>query len=355
MADGPRFTLQELAEALGAVLDGDPSITVSGVAPLETAGPEHVAFVNDARFRAAAETSRAGAFVAAGEAEGLPRAVLKVPAPRLALATLLRLFHPSVPTAAGVHPTAVVSPGAVVHPTASVGPFVVIEDRAVVGPQACLFPFVYVGAGAEVGEQSVLHPHVVLYEGARVRGRVVVHAGVVIGADGFGYAFDGSAHRKIPQVGGVVIEDDVEIGANTTVDRATVGTTVVAHGTKVDNLVQIGHNVEVGPHSIVAAQAGIAGSSKLGRHTILAGQVGIADHVSIGDGVVLGAQSGVPGDISEAGTYLGAPALPASTARRILAAQRRLPELLRRVRDLERRLAQLEGLAPRATDGPVEP
>jgi UDP-3-O-[3-hydroxymyristoyl] glucosamine N-acyltransferase len=355
MADGPRFTLRELAEVLDAVLVGDPGVTVTGVATVESAGPEDLAFVTDARYRAAAATSHAGAFVVAGDAEGLPGPVLQVPAPRLALATLLRLFHPAALPAAGIHPTAIVAPGAAVHPTAWVGPFVVIDEGAVVGPGARLFPFVYVGAGAEVGEGSVLHAHAVLYGGARLRRRVVVHAGAVIGADGFGYAFDGTAHQKIPQVGAVVIEDDVEIGANTTVDRATVGATVVGEGTKVDNLVQIGHNVEVGPHSVLAAQVGIAGSARLGHHTVLAGQVGVADHVSIADGVVVGAQAGVPGDLPEAGTYLGAPALPAPTTRRIVAAQRRLPELLRRVRDLERRLAQLEGPAGRSTDGAGDP
>ncbi len=350
MTDGPRFTLRELAEAIGAVLVGDPDVTVSGVAPLDSAGPEDVSFLTDMRYRAAAAASRAGAFVAARDAEGLRRPVLKVDAPRLALAAILRLFYPAPPTAAGIHPTAVIAPTATVHPTASVGAFVVVEARAAVGAGARLLPYVYVGVAAEVGEGSVLHPHVVLYEGARVGRRVIVHAGGVIGADGFGYAFDGSAHQKIPQVGGVVIGDDVEIGANTTVDRATVGTTVVAHGTKIDNLVQIAHNVEVGPHSVIAAQAGIAGSSRLGHHIMLAGQVGIADHLSIGDGVMLGAQSGVPSDLPDAGPYLGTPALPAAAARRMLAAQRRLPELLRRVRDLERRLEQLE-MRPRPSPG----
>jgi UDP-3-O-[3-hydroxymyristoyl] glucosamine N-acyltransferase len=345
MTGGRRFTLRELAEAIGAVLVGDPGITVSGVAPLDTAEAHHISFLTDRRYRAAATTSRAGAFVAT-DAEGLPAAVLKVAEPRLALVSLLHLLHPPPPVAPGIHPTAVVAPSAVVDPTASVGAYVVVEEGAVVGPGARLFPFVYVGPGAEVGPASVLYPHAVIQERVRLGHRVIVHAGAVVGADGFSFAFDGAAHQKIPQIGGVLVEDDVELGANTTVDRATVGLTVIARGTKIDNLVQIAHNVRVGAHSVIAAQAGIAGSSELGRHTVLAGQVGIADHLSIGDGVVLGAQAGVPSDLSEAGPYLGSPAIPAAAARRLLVAQRRLPELMQRVRQLERRLEQLEAQRP---------
>jgi len=184
---------------------------------------------------------------------------------------------------------------------------------------------------------------VTLLAGARLGRRVLVHPGAVIGADGFGFAFDGARHRKIPQTGGVVIEDDVEIGANTTIDRATFGDTIVRRGTKIDNLVQIGHNVEVGEHSILVAQVGVSGSSKLGRGVVLAGQVGIADHVSVGDGAMVAAQGGVPSDLEAGGRYLGTPARPAMEARRIFAAESRLPELLQRVRALERAVEALGG------------
>jgi len=342
MGDGVRFTLRALAEALGAVLEGDPDVVVSGLAPLESAGPEHVAVLTEPRHHAAARASRAGALVAATDLQPLPGPVLRTAAPKLAFIELLRLFHPAKPYPPGVHPDARVSPGAFVHPSASIGAFVVIESDARIGAGVRLSPFVYVGHEAEIGEESTLHPRVVVLDRVRIGQRVIVQAGAVLGADGFGYVPDGTGHRKIPQVGAVVVEDDVEIGANTTIDRATMGDTVIGRGAKIDNLVQVAHNVQVGAHSIVAAQSGIAGSSRLGRATVLAGQVGIPDHVTIGDGVVLGGQSGVVGDILEAGLYIGSPARPLSEARRIAAVETRLPELSRRVRDLERRLEAME-------------
>jgi UDP-3-O-[3-hydroxymyristoyl] glucosamine N-acyltransferase len=200
-----------------------------------------------------------------------------------------------------------------------------------------------VGPGVEIGEDSALGTHVALLAGVRLGRRVLVHPGAVLGADGFGFTFDGSQHRKIPQTGGVLVEDDVEIGANTTIDRATFGDTIVRRGTKIDNLVQIGHNVEVGEHAILVAQVGVSGSSRLGRGVVLAGQVGVADHVTIGDGTLVGAQGGVPSDLEAGGKYLGTPVRPLLEAKRIMAAETRLPELLRRVRALERALEALTG------------
>lgn len=345
MSDGARFTLRALAEALGAALEGDPDVVVSGVAPLESAGAEHISFLTDGRYVAAARASRAGAFLAAADAPPLPAPVLRAAAPRLALVRLLELFASEEPAPTGVHPTAVVEAGAHVDPSASVGAYALIEPKAVVGAGARIGPFVYVGRGVEIGADTILYARVVVLDRVRIGRRVIVHAGAVLGADGFGYAPDAGGYRKIPQIGGVVVEDDVEIGANTTIDRSTVGDTVIGRGAKIDNLVQIAHNVRVGADSIIAAQAGIAGSSRLGRGVVLAGQVGIADHVAIGDGVVLGAQSGVISDLPEAGQYLGSPARPVGEARRTWAVIVKLPELARRVRELERRLERLEGNA----------
>jgi UDP-3-O-[3-hydroxymyristoyl] glucosamine N-acyltransferase len=201
---------------------------------------------------------------------------------------------------------------------------------------------VYVVVGAVIGEETVLYPHVVIRDGVRLGRRVIVHAGAVIGADGFGYAFDGARHRKIPQVGGVRIEDDVEIGANTTIDRATLGETVVRQGTKIDNLVQVGHNVDIGEHTVIAGQVGISGSCRIGRGVVMGGQVGLADHVTVGDGAMLGAQSGVAADIAAGEKVLGAPARPLTESKRIFLATGHLPEMVRRLRTLERRLARLE-------------
>jgi UDP-3-O-[3-hydroxymyristoyl] glucosamine N-acyltransferase len=337
-----QFTLGALATALGASLDGDPARVVTGVAPLDAAGPADVSFLTDPRYREAARASRAGALLAAADVESLGPAMLRVKHPQQALVRLLELFHPRPAVTPGIHATAVVAPDARVDPTAAVGALVVIGAGAVVGAGTRVHPLVCVGAGVEIGAGSEIHPGVVLAERVRIGRRVIVHAGAVIGSDGFGYVFDGGAHRKIPQVGTVVIEDDVEIGANATIDRATLGTTVVRRGTKIDNLVQIGHNVEIGEHSILVAQVGISGSSRLGRGVVLGGQVGVADHVTIGDGAMAGAQSGLHRDVEAGAKILGTPAHPIMHAKRIYLTQAQLPDLARKLRELERRLARLE-------------
>lgn len=343
MGEALRFTLGRLAEALGATLDGDPDRVVTGVAPLESAGPGHISFLTDSRHRVAARASRAGAFLAPLDAHDLPAPVLRCRSPRLALVDLLGLFYPAPEIAPGVDRSAIIARDAVIDPSASIGALAVVEAGAVIGPRVRLYPLAYVGSGAEVGEASVLYPHVVVREGARLGRRVVVHSGAVIGADGFGYAFDGQTHRKIPQVGGVSVEDDVEIGANATIDRATLGDTVIRRGTKIDNLVQVGHNVEIGQDAILAAQVGVSGSCRVGQRAVLAGQVGLADHVVVGDDVMIAAQSGVTHDLEAGETYLGFPARPAAEARRIYAAFPRVPELLKRFRALEKRVRELEG------------
>ena len=340
------FTLGALAAALDATVDGDPGRVVTGVAPLESAGPDEISFLVDARYRARAKTSRAGAFLASLDAADLPAPVLRTGAPQRALIDLLLLFHPPAAHRSGLHPTACVAADARIDPSASIGALAVVEARAVIGPRARIHALVYVGAGVEIGEETELYPHVVLREGVKIGRRVIIHAGAVIGSDGFGYVSDAAGHRKIPQVGTVIIEDDVEIGANTTIDRAMLGATVVQRGTKVDNLVQIGHNVEVGQHSLIVAQVGISGSSRLGHGVVLAGQVGIADHIEIGDGVMIGAQSGVAADVDAGQKVLGSPARPLTQAKRILLVEGNLPDMARKLRDLERRVMQLEGRAP---------
>src|SRR2546428_660413 len=222
MGEGVGLTLGQIAAALGATLEGDPSRVVTGVAPLESAGPTHISFLTDPRFGQAARARRGGPFTPPAEVTGLPAPTLHCQFPRLALVDLLALFHPPAAVVPGVHPSAIVAVDAQVAPTASVGALTVVESGALIGPGVRLHPLVYVGAGAEIGEASVLYPHVVVREGVRVGRRVVVHPGAVIGADGFGYAFDGARHRKMPQVGGGRVEDDVGIGAYTTIDRATL-------------------------------------------------------------------------------------------------------------------------------------
>ena len=340
---GAQFTLGRIAEALGAALEGDPARVMSGVAPLDAAGPGDVSFLTDPRHARAAAASAAGALVVGRDAEGLPQALLRVDAPRSGMIALLRLFHPEPPVAPGIHPSAVVAEGARVDPTACVGAGAVVEAGARIGARTQVGALCFVGAGVTLGDDSVLHPRVVVESGVVIGERVVVHAGAVLGADGFGYAFDGAAHRKIPQVGGLRIGDDVEIGANSAIDRATLGETRIGRGCKIDNLVQVGHNCDVGEDVILVAQVGVSGSCTIGGRAVLAGQVGIADHVTIGAGTVLTAQSGVPSDVPAGQIWSGTPSRPAGETRRIWAAETQLPDLLRKVRALEKRVRELEG------------
>lgn len=343
MGKAAGFTLGELAAALRATLEGDPVRVVTGVAPLDTAGPDDISFLTDPRYGDVARRSRAGAFLVGPTVSGLPGPMLRTEAPQQALIDLLALFHPAPATTPGIAASAIVARDARVDATASVGPLAVVESGAVVGAGVRIHAFAFVGGGAEIGADSVLHPRVVVCAGVKLGRRVIVHPGAVIGADGFGYAFDGRVHRKIPQVGGVVIEDDVEIGANTTIDRATLGQTIIRRGTKIDNLVQIAHNVEVGEHSIIVAQVGISGSSRIGRNVVLAGQVGVGDHLTVGDRAIVLGQSGIARNVESGEKLFGTPARPFLQSKRIWVVEKRLPEIARRLRAAEQRLQRLEG------------
>jgi UDP-3-O-[3-hydroxymyristoyl] glucosamine N-acyltransferase len=337
-----RFTLGQLAEALDATLDGDPTRVVTGVAPLDAASSDDISFLTDRRYERAARASRAGAFVAPPGTSGLPGPVLGCASPQLAMIRLLSLFHPALPAIPGIAASAIVDRTATVDATATVGPLAVVEAGASIGARVRVHALACVGRGVVVGDDSVLHPHVVLYEGVRLGRGVVVHAGAVLGADGFGYVPGPDGHRKIPQVGAVVVEDDVEIGANTTIDRATLGATVVGRGTKIDNLVQVAHNVAIGEHCILAAQTGIAGSSRLGRGVFTGGQAGVSDHVTLGDGAMLAAQSGVIQDVEPGARLAGTWGRPVAQAKRIFVVQGELPDMSARLKTLERRVAELE-------------
>jgi UDP-3-O-[3-hydroxymyristoyl] glucosamine N-acyltransferase len=344
----PSFTVAELAGRLGGEVEGDGDARVERVAPLEDAGPGAISFFSNRKYRAAFEATRATAvFVQAGEAVPGGRTVVRHANPYLAFAKASTLFHPPRPASPGVAPEAAVHPSAHVDATAEVMPLASVAAGAHVGPRTILHPGVQLGEGARVGADCVLYPNVVVREGCVVGDRVILQPGCVIGSDGFGFAFDpegegrGPRHYKVPQIGNVVVEDDVEIGASTCIDRAALGSTVIGRGTKIDNLVQIAHNVQVGPLSIVVSQVGISGSTKIGAGVVLAGQVGITGHLNIGDRAVIAAQSGVMEDVEPGATLLGSPARPHGETLRIHAALARLPELLKRVRDLERRLEQL--------------
>jgi UDP-3-O-[3-hydroxymyristoyl] glucosamine N-acyltransferase len=270
------------------------------------------------------------------------RNLIRVGNPRLAFAESLALFHPPPSPPAGVHPSAVVEPGAVVDPTASVAAFCFVGAGARIGARAVLHPFVFVGTKATIGDETLLHPGVIVRERVCLGARVIVHSGAVIGSDGFGYVFDGRGHRKIPQVGTVEIGDDVEIGAGTTIDRATTGTTRIGCGTKVDNLVQIGHNVTIGDHVIVVSQVGISGSVTIGDGAVIAGQVGIGDHVTVGAGARIVGQAGIMRDVAAGATVSGFGPQRHSDFLKSQAVFEQLPQMRRRLIELEKRLAAAE-------------
>lgn len=343
------FTIAELAQRLGGTAEGDPAAVLTGVAGIAEAGPGDLTFLEQARLLPAAAAGSAGAvLLPAGLA--LPgRNLIRVANPRLAFAAALALFHPRRRPEAGVHPTAVVAPGAEIDPSATVGPLCFVGAGARIGARAELGPQVHVGAGALIGEDALLHPGAIVLERVRLGARVILHAGAVIGADGFGYVFEGGAHRKIPQVGTVEIGDDVEVGAGTTIDRATVGVTRIGRGTKIDNLVQVGHNTAVGEHVILVAQVGIAGSSRIGAGAVLGGQAGVGDHVEIGAGARVVGQSGVFRRIEPGATVSGFGPQPHGEFMRSQAVFEQLPQLRRRVAELEKRLAALEAAAPGVT------
>ena len=261
-----------------------------------------------------------------------------MPNARVAFAKALALFFPEPKFAAGIHPTAVVAAIAQIDPTAHIGPHCAVGERVKIGANSVLQAGNFVGDDSKLGDDVNLFPNVTIYPRTEIGNRVRIHAGTVIGSDGFGYVLDGGVHRKVPQIGNVVIGDDVEIGANVTIDRGALGSTVIGKGTKIDNLVQIAHNVEIGEHCIVIAQVGIAGSTKLGNYVILAGQVGLAGHLKIGNQVTVAAQSGVMHDIPDGEKWLGSPAQPDKQTKRQMIAQRKLPDLLKRVAELEKKL-----------------
>jgi UDP-3-O-[3-hydroxymyristoyl] glucosamine N-acyltransferase len=333
-----------VAEHLQGEVLGDGQTQLNGFAPADRAQAGHLTFAENEEFFARAEQSAAAAIIVSGDlTSSTGKVVIRVKNARIAFAKALALFFPEPVLPAGIHPTAVIAPSAQVDATAHIGPHCVVGERAQIGSGVTLHAGNYIGDDCKVGPACVLFPNAVLYSRTELGQRVRVHAGAVIGSDGYGYVLDAGIHRKIPQIGNVIVGDDVEIGANVTIDRGALGPTVIGKGTKIDNLVQIAHNVRIGEHCIVIAQAGIAGSSKLGNYVIVAGQAGIAGHLEIGNQVTIAAQAGVMHNIPDGQTVLGTPALPDKQTKRQLLALQKLPELLRRVSKLEKQLGVKDG------------
>jgi UDP-3-O-[3-hydroxymyristoyl] glucosamine N-acyltransferase len=331
--------LSDLAALLGCELHGDGGVEIARVAPIESAGPGELTFVANPRYLKFLADCRASAVILAPDAPATPLPSLRTADPYLAFSRAVEHFHVPLAWPAGVHPTAQIAASAAIGPEASIGAYAVIGERVRIGASARIGAHVVVYDDVAIGDRFTAHAHATVRERVRIGADVVLHAGAVIGSDGFGYAPTGEGGiRRLLQGGDVVIEDEVEVGANSTVDRAMVGSTVLRRGVKLDNLVMIAHGCEVGAHSMLAAQVGLSGSSRVGQWVRMGGQVGLAGHLSIGDGAQIAAQSGVANSVEAGATVGGYPAMEMGLWRRAVAATTRLPELLRRVRRLERRL-----------------
>jgi len=342
--DSTGIPLRQLAERCGVELAGDGEILIDRIAPLDAAGRGAIAFLSSPKYRTHLGTTSASAVIvtpADAGATTLPKLVTSNP--YATYARVAALLHPTVAPAPGVHPTAVVAPSARLAPDATIGPHAVVGERAAIAGRARVGAGTVVGDDCSLGEDCVLYPNVVLYARSSVGARTIVHSGVVIGADGFGMAEEAGHWVKVPQIGRVVIGADVEIGANTTIDRGAIGDTVIEDDVKLDNQIQIGHNCHIGAHTAIAGCAGIAGSTRIGRNCKIGGAAMIAGHLDIADGTVIGAASGVGDSITVAGVYNGAlPALPQREWMRLLFALQRLRSLVERVRALEQGRAKKE-------------
>lgn len=336
------LTLAEIADRLGAEVVGDRNRKVEGIRPLDQAGPEHLSFLHNPKYVDQAAQSSAGAILV-HSAEDLPgRDLLISKQPYLDVAKVLKIFHPRSRPEPGVHPSAVVADDLDLGEEASVGPLVTLGRGVSIGDRTTIGAGCVIGNGVWIGEDAILHPRVVVEGGCRLGHRCILQAGVVIGSDGYGFATVDGVHHKVPQVGIVVLEDDVEIQANTTIDRATMGETRIGRGTKVDNLVQLAHNVKLGEHCLIVSQAGISGSTKVGNHSVFAGQTGAAGHLELGDQTVLTARSAAMKSFPEGGVLAGYPARPQREWMKTQAAVQRLGSLRKKMTELARRLDALE-------------
>jgi UDP-3-O-[3-hydroxymyristoyl] glucosamine N-acyltransferase len=335
--------LRDIAAQIECRLEGDGDIDIRQVAAIEHAGPGDLTFFANPKYSAELRVTRASAVILGDKAEPAPCAMLRTANPYLAFARAVALFADAWQPPAGIHRLASVDQGAEIAADAAVGPFVSIGAGAVIGARTIVHPHVTIGRHATIGSDCVIHAGVSIRERVQIGNRVVLQDGAIVGSDGFGFARAGDGrHHKIPQVGAVVIEDDVEIGANTAIDRPALGETRIAAGTKIDNLVQVAHGVTVGKNSLLAAQVGIAGSSTIEDQVTLAGQVGVAGHITIGKGVVATAQTGIPNSIEPGAMVSGYPAIPNRDWLKASAIFRKLPELRKTIVDLERRVAELE-------------
>ncbi|MDP2167868.1 MAG: UDP-3-O-(3-hydroxymyristoyl)glucosamine N-acyltransferase [Thermodesulfovibrionales bacterium] len=335
------MNLREIAEFLGGELIGKGDVEISGVSGISDAGEGDITFISGPKYAKMLKESSASAVIVKELIPGLDRPQIKVNDPYYAFARLLERFYVRPAEPSGVSSLAFVSEDASLGEGVSVYPFSYISGGASIGKGSVIHPCVFIGENSKVGENCTIYPNVVIREGVTIGSRVIIHPGAVIGSDGFGYTFHEGVHYKIPQVGGVIIGDDAEIGAGVAIDRATTGSTVIGRGTKIDNLVQIGHNVKIGDNSIIVAQVGVGGSTEIGNFVTIGGQTGISDHSRIEDGVMIGAQSGVMGEVKK-GVYSGSPVIPHIAWLKAVSLFSRLPELSKRIRLLEEKIDEIE-------------
>ena len=334
-------SLAEIAELVGGTLEGDGTIQITGVADLQGAGSTDLSFFSHPRYEAVARQTRAGALLLGPQApKDLGQARIRVTNPSAAFTRVAMLFSPAeAPRLTGVHPSAIVASGAKIGSRVGIGPHVVIEDGASIGEETQIGAGSYIGRDVSIGSRCVLHPRVYVGDRCLLGNRVILHPGAVVGADGFGYEMKEGRHHKVPQLGYVQIDDDAEIGANTTIDRGRFARTHIGEGAKIDNLVMIAHNCVVGPHSVIVAQSGLSGSTTTGHHVTIAGHVGTVGHIHIGSGAILTAKSGVTKDVPEGQTWRGAPARPIKEQMEMEAHIQQLPQLARRLKALEEKKA----------------
>ncbi len=334
--------LRDLAAKLGAELSGAGDTEITGAAGVREAGEGHITYITGEKYLKDLESSHASAAIVPQGAPEVKIPALRVKNPRLSFARTLELFYVKPYSPSGISDRAVLGRNAVIGSEPSVHPYAVVADDAKVGTRVTLYPGVYVGKGTVIGDDCVVYPNVSIREGVTIGSRVIIHSGTVIGSDGFSFVTEGGRHQKIPQVGGVIIEDDVEIGANCTIDRATLGNTVIKRGTKIDNLVHIAHNVTVGEHCLLAGRSAVAGSSTLGNYVVLAGGVGVADHVNLGERVIAAAGSGIVKDVPPGEVVGGTYAMPQREWLKVQAILPKLPELRKHIADLEKQIRELK-------------
>ena len=335
------ITLKDIAEKVGGRLAGDGNIAITRISGINEAQEGDITFLSQKSFRKHIKDTNASAIIVGEDINPDDYSDINLiiaKNPGLAYARAAQIFHKGYPEEKGISPLASVSKGAGVSETASVYPYVYIGNGAIVQNNAILYPFVHVGENAVIGEGTIIYPHVTIYDGVIIGKNVIIHSGAVLGSDGFGYVWDGSKHVKIPQLGIVEIEDEVEIGANVTIDRASLGRTIIKKGTKIDNLVQIAHNVSIGENSIIVALVGIAGSSSVGNNVVLAGRVGVKDHVNIGNNVMAAGGTGITKDVPDNSLISGTPHMPHKEWLKLQSYLKNLPKMYERIKKIEKRL-----------------